>query len=169
MTDVKPWTTRKGLAPLTFLCLLFLAACSPTVAGNGEPTAPDTIAPDPTSSSDAVKDSAQPNDVTDPPRSNDVADAPQSNDVADAPRNERVDPSNYEDLEIVTLLPRDAIPAIDAPRFLDVEEADEFYDPNELIMGVEFNGEARAYSVPFLSRHEIVNDTVGGVKIAVTW
>ncbi len=55
------------------------------------------------------------------------------------------------------------------PQFLTIAEADEFYDPDELVMGVTFNGEARAYSIPFLSNHEIVNDTVGGVKIAVTW
>ncbi len=77
--------------------------------------------------------------------------------------------SAYADLEIVTLLPRDAIPAIDNPQFLSVEDADEFYDPDELVMGVSFNGDSRAYSAPFLSNHEIVNDTVGGVKIAVTW
>ena len=74
-----------------------------------------------------------------------------------------------EDYEIVTLLPRDAIPAIDNPQFLTAAEADEFYDPNELVIGVEFNGDARAYSIPLLSSHEIVNDTVGGEKIAVTW
>jgi hypothetical protein len=52
---------------------------------------------------------------------------------------------------------------------LTAEEADGAYDDDELIMGVEFNGDARAYSIPLLSSHEIVNDTVGGVKIAVTW
>ncbi|GJM40853.1 MAG: hypothetical protein DHS20C20_11350 [Ardenticatenaceae bacterium] len=82
---------------------------------------------------------------------------------------ERFPADKYADYEIVTLLPRDAIPAIDNPQFLTSAAADEFYDPDELIIGVEFNGEARAYSVPFLSNHEIVNDTVGGVKIAVTW
>jgi hypothetical protein len=39
----------------------------------------------------------------------------------------------------------------------------------ELILGVEIEGDARAYSVPLLSRHEIVNDVVGGKPIAVTW
>jgi hypothetical protein len=63
----------------------------------------------------------------------------------------------------------DAIPAIDNPEFESVAEANESYDEDELILGVEFNGDARAYSVPLLSSHEIVNDTVGGVKIAVTW
>jgi hypothetical protein len=76
---------------------------------------------------------------------------------------------DYSDLEIITLLPKDAIPAIDDPQFLSPEEADEEYAPDELILGVEYNGDARAYSVNFLSRHEIVNDTVGGVKISVTW
>ena len=76
---------------------------------------------------------------------------------------------DFTKLEIVTLLPKDAIPAIDNPNFLNVEEADQLYDPDELVIGVEFNGDARAYSIPFLSGHEIVNDTVGGTAIAVTW
>ncbi len=73
------------------------------------------------------------------------------------------------ELEIVTLLPFDGIPAIDDPDFLNASQADEEYEPDELVIGVEFNGDARAYSIPHLSSHEIVNDTVGGVKIAVTW
>lgn len=81
----------------------------------------------------------------------------------------RIPADKYADLEIVTLLPRDGIPAIDNPTFLEVEEANLYYDPDELVMGVVFDGEARAYSVPFLSNHEIVNDEVAGVKIAVTW
>jgi hypothetical protein len=71
--------------------------------------------------------------------------------------------------DLITLLPRDAIPAIDDPQFLTAAAADEVYDPDELIIGVAFDGDARAYSIPLLSNHEIVNDTVGGVKIAVTW
>lgn len=74
-----------------------------------------------------------------------------------------------EEIEIVTLLPRDGIPAIDNPEFLSAEEADSEYESSELIIGVNYDGDARAYSIPFLSRHEIVNDTVGGRKIAVTW
>ncbi len=75
----------------------------------------------------------------------------------------------YADLEIVTLLPQDAIPAIDDPQFLTAAEADEYYDPDELVIGVVFGDEARAYSVPYLNRHEIVNDTAGPIKFAVTW
>ena len=75
----------------------------------------------------------------------------------------------YDNYEIVTVLPRDAIQAIDNPQFIALEEGNETYDDDELILGVEFNGDARAYSIPLLSSHEIVNDTVGGIKLAVTW
>ena len=81
----------------------------------------------------------------------------------------RLDPARYADYEIITLLPQDAIPAVDNPTFLSAAEADEEYEPDELVIGVAFDGEARAYSVPFLSSHEIVNDTISGRKIAVTW
>ena len=74
------------------------------------------------------------------------------------------------DLEIVTLLPFDAIPAIDDPKFFpDLETANMFYTDDEYVLGVEIDGDARAYSVPLLSSHEIVNDVVGGEPIAVTW
>ena len=42
-------------------------------------------------------------------------------------------------------------------------------DPNERIIGLVINGEARAYPITILSSHEIVNDTVGGEPVAVTW
>ena len=71
--------------------------------------------------------------------------------------------------QIITLLPRDGIPAIDQPVFQSAEEAEAEYDPDDLVIGVSYNGDARAYSVGLLSSHEIVNDTVGGRKIAVTW
>jgi hypothetical protein len=77
--------------------------------------------------------------------------------------------STSEEYEIITLLPKDAIPSIDRPRFYSAQEADTEYDPDEVVIGVEFNGDARAYPVGLLSSHEIVNDMVGGRPIAVTW
>ncbi len=76
---------------------------------------------------------------------------------------------SYRDLKIVTLLPQDAIPAILDPTFLDAEEAWDQYLPDEPVLGVSINGEHKAYSIPYLSSREIVNDEVGGVAIAVTW
>lgn len=78
-------------------------------------------------------------------------------------------PASPREFEIVTLLDFDAIKAIDAPEFLSADEVGDTYRPNEKVIGVSIDGDTRAYSVPMLSRHEIVNDTVGGVKIAVTW
>ena len=77
--------------------------------------------------------------------------------------------SRSENLNIVTLLPRDGIPAIDDPQFLSAAEADNEYAPDELVIGVSINGDSRAYSTGKLSGHEIVNDTVGGRPISVTW
>lgn len=76
---------------------------------------------------------------------------------------------DIDSFDIITLLPRDAIPAIDNPQFYSVEEANQEYADSEQVIGVVFEGEARAYSTGLLSRHEIVNDNVGGRKIAVTW
>jgi Protein of unknown function (DUF3179) len=63
---------------------------------------------------------------------------------------------------------KDGIPAIDEPRFVSVEEVD-FLEPKEPVIEVELNGEARAYPIQILVWHEIVNDTVGGVPLAVTF
>ena len=72
-------------------------------------------------------------------------------------------------LKIVTLLPKDAIPAINDPTFLTGEEAEEQMSVDELVLGLSINGDHRAYSIPLLSGHEIVNDVVGGTPVAVTW
>lgn len=71
--------------------------------------------------------------------------------------------------EIRTLLPKDAIPSIDAPAFAGAEDAEEFMRPDEMVIGVNIGGDKRAYAVPLLSSHEIVNDVVGGRAVAVTW
>ncbi len=71
--------------------------------------------------------------------------------------------------QIVTLLPPDAIPAINDPRLISAEEADEQLRLTDLVIGVSIDGEHRAYGAAFLSGHEIVNDMLGGRAIAVTW
>ena len=71
--------------------------------------------------------------------------------------------------EIHDVIPRDRIPAILDPEFLDVAEAMEAYSEHEPVLGVSINGDNRAYPIPYLSRHEIVNDVVGGEPVAVTW
>ena len=70
---------------------------------------------------------------------------------------------------IITVLGYDAIPAILEPEIVSAEEAAERMAPSEQVIGLSINGDHRAYSIPMLSRHEIVNDTVGGKPVAVTW
>jgi len=65
------------------------------------------------------------------------------------------------------LLARDAILPIYQPEFVPAQDAP--YTDDELVIGVELNGEARAYAIGPLNSREIVNDTVGGVPILVTW
>ena len=70
--------------------------------------------------------------------------------------------------DIVTVLPKDAIPAIMSPSFEEAGKASWLRHDN-VVVGMSIAGESRAYPVSILSRHEIVNDQLGGVPIAVTW
>jgi len=65
--------------------------------------------------------------------------------------------------------PKDGIPPIDEPKFDDTETASEWIDPREPVIVVTRNGETKAYPLQILTWHEIVNDTVGGVPISVTF
>ena len=130
----------------------------------------------PASDNDAPTSASRP-PVTSPTPSEDAAPGPTSTTSPPPAMTERrpsatpspTEGSLYSDLHIVTLLPRDAIPAILDPEFLEAEDAWEQYFSKEPVLGVSINGEHKAYSVPFLSSREIVNDHVGGVAVAVTW
>lgn len=72
-------------------------------------------------------------------------------------------------LKIVSILRKDGIPAILKPDFVDADAASIQMKAGERVLGLSINGDDRAYPLNLLSRHEIVNDTVGGVPVAVTW
>jgi Protein of unknown function (DUF3179) len=65
--------------------------------------------------------------------------------------------------------PPDGIPSIDEPKFISIQEADKYLEDSELVLGVNINGDVRAYPLEILVWHEIVNDKVGGVPVAVTY
>ena len=65
------------------------------------------------------------------------------------------------------LLPRDAILPIYDPRFVSAAECP--WHDDALVVGLEVDGDARAYPVSFLNRREIVNDHVGKTPVLVTW
>lgn len=64
---------------------------------------------------------------------------------------------------------RDDIPPIDSPRFVTVQEADGWLKDREPVQVVEIGGDARAYPLQVLIWHEVVNDTVGGEPVTVTY
>jgi hypothetical protein len=78
-------------------------------------------------------------------------------------------PPEVDPALIDSLLPKDSILAIDEPQFQTAEEALLSLSPEERVIGLVINGDARAYPIPVLSVHEIVNDNVGGEPVAVTW
>lgn len=159
-------TARITVLALTLL-ILVVVACSSEDAAGPPAAEPETVSVQPTT---APVVSAAP---TQPP-SPTATSEPQE-----------------QDLEIVTLLPFDAIPAVLDPVFISAEEADAKLaellknrsrrdadsallaggsDPDDaLVLGVSINGDSRAYYIPTLSRVEIVNDTVAGQPLAVTW
>ena len=81
----------------------------------------------------------------------------------------RVVEEEESEYEIHYVIARDQIPAILDPQFLDAGEAIEAYNEHEQVLGLSIDGDHRAYPIPFLSQHEIVNDVVGGKPVAVTW
>ena len=64
--------------------------------------------------------------------------------------------------------PKDGIPSIDRPKFRDVGKVKGLKDTVPVI-SFSMNGDARAYPLGILMRHEIVNDKVGGRPVAVTY
>jgi hypothetical protein len=70
---------------------------------------------------------------------------------------------------VLTVLPQDAIPAIHNPKYVPVAEADRFMRPQEPVLGITDGRTAKAYSTWQLNHHEIVNDSLGDLPLAVTW
>ena len=64
--------------------------------------------------------------------------------------------------------PRDGIHSIDSPKFILAAEADWLF-PDSRIIGPDIEGDIRAYPRAILNWHLIVNDTVGGVPVSITF
>ena len=63
---------------------------------------------------------------------------------------------------------KDGIPAIEDPKFISVSEFSDLVD-DEVVVGINVNGEYRAYPHRILEKHEIVNDRVGDKHFSVTF
>ena len=73
--------------------------------------------------------------------------------------------------------PRDFLVSLDRPDTIrgsevlrwNSEHRRKLVVPTDRVAGIVINGEARAYPLSILNAHEVVNDVVGGVPIAVTF
>ncbi len=65
--------------------------------------------------------------------------------------------------------PKDGIPAIDQPSYVSISEADAWLNDREPIIFVEVGDAARAYPLQILMWHEIINDTLNGKPLVVSF
>ncbi len=62
----------------------------------------------------------------------------------------------------------DGIPSLDNPAMISADRADYLQD-NDLVFGVKINGDTRAYPLRIMGWHEMFNDTIGGVPVALAY
>lgn len=65
--------------------------------------------------------------------------------------------------------PRDGIPSIDNPKFVSILEANKFFNDSEPGIALDIGGAKRFYPFQILVWHEIVNDTLNGKRVLVTY
>ena len=62
----------------------------------------------------------------------------------------------------------DGIPSLDNPKLIDAAEAEYMLDTDE-VFGVEINGDVRAYPLRIMGWHEMFNEVIGGVPVALAY
>ncbi len=65
--------------------------------------------------------------------------------------------------------PKDGIPSIDNPKFVSLEEADQWIQDNELVIAIIYKGVKRVYPLQIMVWHEIVNETIAGDPLLITY
>jgi hypothetical protein len=63
---------------------------------------------------------------------------------------------------------KDGIPALTNPRYVAAADA-AYLEDDELLFGIEINGDARAWPLRILDWHEMLNDVVGGVPVTLAY
>ncbi|MGF1492028.1 MAG: DUF3179 domain-containing protein [Microcoleaceae cyanobacterium] len=82
-----------------------------------------------------------------------------------------INPAENSRIDLKELLnggpPKDCIPSIDRPQF-DTAATTPF-GPDETVVGIVVNGEAKAYPYGIMNWHEIVNDRLGGMNLTISY
>lgn len=147
---------RGRLATVVVASLLLLAACEGTTTDNPA-SAPDpsTDTRDPTAAR-----------MLEPVVESDTEDVPSA--LANPEDPQLPDPLIDTGRVISGGPPPDGIPPIDQPTFEPASEVD-WLTPDEPVLALSIDGEERAYPVQVMIWHEIVNDTVAGTPVSITY
>ncbi len=63
---------------------------------------------------------------------------------------------------------KDGIPSLDNPTLISANDADYLLD-DDLVFGVAINGDVRAYPLRIMGWHEMFNEVIGGVPVALAY
>ncbi|MEM7240604.1 MAG: DUF3179 domain-containing protein [Pseudomonadota bacterium] len=63
---------------------------------------------------------------------------------------------------------KDGIPSLDTPRHIEAADAD-YLRADDLVFGVSINGDTRAYPLRIMGWHEMFNEVIGGVPVALAY
>lgn len=71
----------------------------------------------------------------------------------------------------VQVLPKDSFPVLNNPKFVDISYAEKkkYVADNDAVIGIAIDGVAKAYQIKVMGVHELANDIIAGIPIAVTW
>jgi hypothetical protein len=159
-TDLRP-RIRLALWPVFVLCTALLTACiAPITTGSALPV--EAPPPDPTATSAAAHPDLVPAEFL----------------PAERPPSHLVESDWRTDFTRRTVPwseilsggpPKDGIPAIDDPTFESSDDARAWLTARDPVILVQHKDDARAYPLAILIWHEIANDTIGGLPVAVTF
>lgn len=136
---------------LLLLATLFLSACSPEQIPTSTPLPAPPASPAPVASPTLLAD--------EPPSTGAESEFETDFSKHTVPYNEILSGGP----------PKDGIPAIDSPKHVSVSEANEWLEAVEPVVLVRVGDEARAYPIQILMWHEIVNDSLGGMPLMVSF
>ncbi len=149
----RPMSTRSKLIVLGAVIALTAAACSSAISADG--STPDDGATEAVTSTTVLVDAGE----------LPLGPSALDNRFDDAFPEPLIDPGDV----VSGGPPPDGIPPIDNPQFISVSAADAWLNDVEPVLVVDVDGDVRAYPIQIMMWHEIVNDTVGGVPLAVTY
>jgi len=158
----RPWTLAPAIVSGVAVALVVVACAPLGEAGPDEaasPAAPPSAAPAPPPDEPPATDG--------PP----AAPTPRGSlTVASGAWQTDFEVGNIDLSEIMSGGPgKDGIPSIDEPRFESLSDARSWQDERAPVIALQVGSEARAYPLAVLMWHEIVNDTLGGVPVVVTF